>query len=155
MSTLITVSNDEYDFTFKKYKNYVLINGVRFNTDIKQITDLHEKNECISVYKSLVKEGKSKEYAKIKASLFFAPYIEIGLAPVIELMDLIVLYLLDQTGLPELKKDMKIIVTDKEIYVFRGKGIKTEKYYIESNGSSHISYDYEKLLEVLINDANF
>lgn len=155
MSFSITVSNYDYDFVFKKYKKYIFINGEQFNTHIDRIENSKERKECNNIYKSLIDEGKSDEYAKVKASLFFAPYIEIGLGPVVELMDLIVLYLLGyEPSLPALKKDMRIMITDTEIYAFKGKNIKAEKYYIESTGSSCISYDFDKLLEVLINDAN-
>jgi len=157
MSKTISVYLPEFNYKFQKYGKNIIINGKEFNTDITKIENKQEKNECISSYKDYVKSGKSKEYAKVKASLFFAPYIEVGLAPPIELMDYIVMYLLGFESAPELKSDMHLNITDTEVYVLdktKEKSKKINHYSMATTGSSHISYDYEALLKALINDHN-
>lgn len=159
MSYSITVSTEDYNFVFKRCQNHVLVNGKACSIDMDRNKNPSERKDILKEYKSLLKRGKSKEYASAKAALLFASYTEVGLSPVIELMDHIVLYLLNLEKLTELNSDMHINVGDSEIYVQKridgSKSIKkSEPYEIAITSSVHIDYNYVSLLDALINDNN-
>lgn len=149
MSVFIKVEDTEY--IIKRKNNTILLNGKKLITNYKDIIDDDEKLECQKIYKNYIESGMQSEYANIKAALNNAQYCEIGLSPPIEFIDNIILYLMGYKKTIEIKKDLYIIIKNDNVYL---KNNKENSYFMPTTGSSYISYDYLKLLEVLITENN-
>lgn len=145
MSFNITVLTNNASYTFKTERSRILCNREKINLDLNKISE--NKNDILNIYKELLKSGKDKNYARIKACVFNASYTECSFSPAIEIMDEIVLYLSNCYQLPKLTKNLRIIITDEEIYTFGSKNCYNFHSY-----SSLISYDFFKLFETLIRD---
>lgn len=136
----IYMENDIY--TFRTERSRILCNKHKLNFDLLKINPEHEK-DIKAIYRELIRDGYEKKYARIKACLYDAPYVECAFSPAIELMDHVVLYLADCFDWPKLNRNIKIYVEDNEI--------KTESYSIPIlSTSALIGYDFKELLEELL-----
>ena len=91
----------------------------------------------MDTYNETLNDGKTEEYARIKAGLIYASYCNIGISSIFELMDLAVLYLLGKTSFPHRTKPLLVNVDDK--FIVNG------SYKLPSSGSEHATYDYDQL----------
>jgi hypothetical protein len=96
-----------------------------------------QDEQYMDTYNETISDGHTEDYARIKAVLIYAPYCEIGISSIFELMDLAVLYLLGRTSFPHRTDPLSINVDHK----YRVNGT----YKLPSSGSDHATYDYDQL----------
>jgi|ERR1700678_52010 len=152
--SLITIFINGAKYQFKRIGNDILVNDDKIILDFDLFKSPKKQEESAAIYKMLIDENQTDEYARYKASLYFAKYNNVDDSQSMEFMDTIVLYLLgcfrkNSNPLDKLISNMRIIINDNEICVNN-----TNKYIFDTISSSCINYDYEKLLNVLINDNN-
>lgn len=153
----ITVNVNNSSYTFRKRDDFILINEKPYKMELSEFNE-EEQKDIKSVYKSYLSIKNDKTYAKYKAYLYFAPYIETCYSIAIELMDNICIYLLGALPeLPELKKNMMLKIQKEYIFVvtdIKENKKKIDKYYIPETSSSLTDYNTIELLNVLISQSN-